>query len=189
MKATKVCEQCGNEFHLDTSPANIKRQRYCSKECVSAKLRVIPEFDERMAQKLKDRASRQPNGCINYTGQNNGSYGQIEYRRKTYLAHRVAYQLAHGNIPDGMFVCHSCDNRLCINPDHLWLGSARDNVVDMVIKGRGRYNPRKKLSDEAMDALRHEILSGETQRALAAKYGVSQSYISMLKSGQRRISN
>jgi hypothetical protein len=72
---------------------------------------------------------------LGYVGTN--GYGRITINYGDELVHRVAYQLAKGNISNGLFVCHSCDNRKCCNPDHLWLGTQADNLTDMYAKGRG----------------------------------------------------
>lgn len=184
--ATKTCQYCGIEFNLNTSPANISRQKYCSTKCSSDSFKSIPSFIERMTNKLNERSLKQDNGCILYTGQNNGNYGQIEYKRKTYLVHRVAYYLAKGDIPKGYIICHSCDTPLCINPDHLWAGTYADNVNDMIAKHRQRYKQLKKIDDNQLRIISIEILSGAKQKEIAKKYGVSQSYVSLIKNGKRR---
>ena len=66
-------------------------------------------------------------------------YGQVSWKRKTTAAHRASYTAFVGEIPSGMFVCHKCDTRSCINPDHLFLGTAKDNSDDMIAKGRKAY--------------------------------------------------
>lgn len=68
-------------------------------------------------------------------------YGQIQHAGVRYSTHRAAYEVWVGPIPDGYYICHRCDNRPCINPDHLFAGTALDNVRDMISKGR-EYHPR-----------------------------------------------
>lgn len=87
-------------------------------------------------------------GCWVWTGSTNGfrrKYGQLTLDcRRTVGAHRVSYVIAHGALPEGMVVCHACDNTLCVRPDHLFLGTQKDNVRDMIAKGRFRFHRREK---------------------------------------------
>jgi DNA-binding transcriptional regulator YiaG len=81
-------------------------------------------------------------------------------------------------------VCHLCDNRLCVNPEHLFLGTQRDNVADMIAKGRqarGQRNGRSKLTAEDIERIRTP--SGVTCHALAAQFGVSHQHISHIRRG------
>lgn len=89
-------------------------------------------LSERLAARVNKTASCWIwNGCKGKDG-----YGAITYRQKYMSAHRAAYIVANGLIPDGMFVCHHCDNKLCVRPDHLFVGTPQDNVLDCVKKGR-----------------------------------------------------
>ena len=120
-------------------------------------------------------------------GRQASGYGYLWYQGVKWLAHRLSWKLAYGEIPEGMIVCHKCDNRVCINPEHLFVGTYSDNANDMVAKGRdpdrrGEKGPRVKLSE----AQAIEIMaSAEPVKLLASRYGVSRGTISQIKSGAR----
>lgn len=124
-------------------------------------------------------------GCWLWQGaiKSNG-YGHLNIDGRTVGAHRVAYELHVGPVPEGMRVLHSCDVRRCVNPDHLHIGTAADNSREMV--ERGRYKGPSRLDSEARVEIRRRLRAGETQRSIAALYGVSQSTISNLSTGRTR---
>ena len=110
----------------------------------------------------------------------NGRYGNFYFDGKNQQAHRIAYQIKHGTIPEGMHVLHRCDNTLCVNPEHLFLGSHKDNMLDRNLKGRakggslpGDLNPNIKLTREIVLEIRQRHNNGETQAALSRIFKVS----------------
>lgn len=117
-------------------------------------------------------------------------YGQINVGNRMLLAHRVAWELKVGPIGRGLRVLHRCDNRACVNPSHLFLGSQSDNIRDMDIKGRRKPNPRRgekhansKLTNEAVLYIRLHYKRGDLQfggGALSKKFGVSAPLVNMI---------
>lgn len=94
---------------------------------------------ERLNSKLQITTS----GCVEWTGYRLISgYGRINIGGKTKMSHRVAWELTNGPIPDGMLVLHSCDNPPCCNIEHLWLGTQKENMSDMIKKGRNYYSQK-----------------------------------------------
>lgn len=113
----------------------------------------------------------------------NKGYGQLMSHRKQYAAHRVAYQLHIGPIPSGKMVCHRCDNPLCVNPAHLWLGTPADNMIDKVSKKRqsafpGESNQAARLTEADVRLIRQSPLSN---KELAAKLSVHRATISAVR--------
>lgn len=121
----------------------------------------------------------------------NNGYGMVALKRgkrKTFSAHRIAWIVANGkDIPAGLMICHKCDNRPCVNPNHLYAGTGRDNNTDTVRRNRGN---RKLGSDCSWSKLTEkqvlDILSSTMkQTLLAKKYGIDPSLVSQIKSGKR----
>jgi hypothetical protein len=104
-------------------------------------------------------------------------------------AHRASYAINVGPIPDGMFVCHRCDNRRCVNPGHLFLRTALDNNRDAARKGRsaiGERNGGTKFSDATVRQIRALHASGIRQCDLAANFGVSRMQVSRIVRNELR---
>ena len=113
-------------------------------------------------------------------------YGHIRHNGETINAHRVAWELTYGLIPEGVCVCHHCDDRMCCNPAHLFLGTRADNNTDKAQKGRsfhpsGEKHGRSALTDVMVLEIRRLYAGGSVlQRELSATYGVSQQQISFI---------
>ena len=128
--------------------------------------------------------------CWEWTGKlmPNG-YGVIRWFRRTTSPHRVSYGMAFGP-PGEKLVCHRCDNRKCVRPGHLFLGTAADNIADMIAKGRNRP-PRGELSGRTNlsngDILRMRVLAndGVMQKELAVRYGISPKQVSVIVTGKQ----
>jgi hypothetical protein len=123
-------------------------------------------------------------GCWLYSGPDNGRGYKRFFTVETgnVYAHRFSYEAHHGQpIPAGMMVCHSCDERACVNPAHLWLGDAKSNLVDMASKDRsthGSRNSQAKLSEgQAAEVFRRYTRGGITMKALGAEFGVSATQV------------
>lgn len=132
-------------------------------------------------------------------GKTKAGYGQLGIDRKTFYAHRLSYEMAHGPIPDNLYVLHRCDNPGCVNPDHLFLGTQTDNMRDASAKGRtavaerhgshthpesvshGELNVASKLTKDQVNEIRHSYETGHVlQGDLALQYGVCQQQISRI---------
>ena len=88
-------------------------------------------------ERLMSRVVFGASDCWHFCGsRNQGGYGRLTVGGRLQVVHRLSYELFVGPIPDGLFVCHRCDNPSCINPDHLWLGTRSENAIDCFQKGR-----------------------------------------------------
>ena len=149
-----------------------------------------------LKEKLQDKYQIDANGCwIWIADKSKQGYGRLTIQsnniKKNVRAHRVSYEVYNGPIPLGMLVCHSCDVPSCINPQHLWLGTAKDNTADRVAKGRsgstgaprGPRGPREHsvgrgtLTQEDVNIIRKKYSEGSSYKDLALAYNTSAKYI------------
>ena len=135
----------------------------------------------------------EPNtGCWLWTATTNDFHGAFWMNGRQQKAHRVAYELYKEPIPKGKQVNHLCSQRTCVNPEHLYIGTQTDNMQDRLRSGgysslpRGEDRPDCKLTDADVRAIRS---STNSNISLAKMYSVSDSLISMIKTGKRRLYN
>ncbi len=164
------CATCGKQFIRA-----VHMEKYCSLEC-----HFFPNVDTRGRDE-----------CWPWRGHLSHGYGAIQRRLVRYQATHLALKFGKGvEVPVGMFACHTCDNPPCCNPEHLWVGTSAENILDMTEKGRrrsltrlGNENPNGKLRDEDIeDILAHPRRYG-LNIELAEKYGVHKAYICRLRRG------
>lgn len=147
----------------------------------------------RITDSLLENCTPEPNsGCWIWLGSSNSDgYPTINRNGKTVLATRVVLEDRDGPLPSGICALHTCDVPPCLNPDHLWGGTQKENMQDKVRKGRwrgasmpGEKHPNHKLSATAVLEI-YRLKGVENQRSIAARYGVSQTSVSAIHCGRK----
>ena len=136
---------------------------------------------ERQLRRYQSRVSvGAENSCWEWSGpMHTQGYGIMYWEGRAEKSHRIAFELAKGSIPAGAYICHTCDNRTCCNPAHLFLGDHLANMQDKARKDRAG----RKLSNAQAAAIR---VDPRTQSAIAAEYGISQPMVGRIKLGKAR---
>jgi hypothetical protein len=169
----KICETCRNPI-----PEKSQGKRFCSRPCI----RTVP-LAERFWSHVDIQA---PDECWLWTGALDGKgYGVITVDYKTARAHRKSYELSIGPIPTGLLICHKCDVRACVNPQHLFPGTYYDNAVDMYQKGRsnpprhrGEKHGNAKVTEETVRLIRSDTRSTV---AISRETGLSETQVSRIR--------
>lgn len=140
----------------------------------------MPRWNQTPIERLIAKTEAMESGCWNWVGTTVGSkthrYGHFRLDGKLILAHRASWLLHGGEIPNGLHVLHRCDNPLCVNPKHLFVGTRSDNMMDMTAKGRhpyplGETHHRAKLTNDEVRAIRASV---QSHNQLARAYGVTK---------------
>lgn len=181
MLLNRTCLRCGAAF--TTHAAWVKRGggKYCGRACSDAAPRPRINLAEHFWTRLDKNGPVHPHDptlgrCWLFVGARHSAafpYGEIGVNGRPRGTHRVAWELTNGPIPEGMCVCHSCDNPPCCNPAHLFLDTDAGNALDKVKKGRA---PTKVSAADVL-AIRARSAAGEQQKRLAAEYGLSRNMV------------
>jgi len=174
----KNCLGCHKIFYPLKWELKRGNGKYCSRRCADIYQKGTPrERFEKFVKKTKTCwlwiGSKDPNG-----------YGKMSYRNYPTNAHRMSWILNKGDIPDSKFILHKCDNPPCVNPDHLFVGTAKDNSTDMVRKGRhARFSNRgescgsSKLRELDVSNIRKMKTMGISVSNIIKHYNISKSQI------------
>lgn len=142
--------------------------------------------DPELREFIDQRSIPEPNsGCSLWDRScNRQGYGSLTWRGRHYRAHRASWIATHGPINDGLYACHKCDVRSCVNPAHLFLGTQKENVRDMMAKGRGTrigtgYH-KAKLSDDEIRAIRADP---RLHRIIAKEHSIHRTAVGQIKNG------
>jgi len=171
---TKICklEGCGTSHY---GHGYCEKHYGRNKRCGDPTVTLIRERGSDLKTFLLSNREISKNGCWNYLGVLHATgYAVITINKKQEGVHRVSWKLFKGEIPGGLWVLHKCDNRKCFNPEHLFLGTQKDNMTDMVNKRRSAFgvkNSHAKLDGKKVKEIRN---SEKSARELARVYGVGQ---------------
>ena len=157
---------------------------------------IDPSASEHLARRLANGLDEAPEGdCWNWQRTtNDDGYPMLRVAGRMVYAHRLAYELAIGPVPDGLHILHSCDNPRCINPAHLSPGTRSQNMKECSERGRariprpiklGEQNGAAKLTDVDVRSIRRLLHKGVTQQAIADRFAVTQRTISDIKLGKK----
>ena len=148
------------------------------------KLNHTNVFGMSLDERFEYYVVRHSRGCWEWNGPLNGRKRPcFKMSGVSYLAHRVSFLLSNGVIPSGKVICHKCDNIICTRPSHLFIGTQRDNIIDMVSKDRqyrpiGDKNPKSKLSEEGVRYIRKNWMSHgsgkHSTKSLAVRFGICE---------------
>lgn len=195
------CDHCGSPTALAATHVRRARKQgaklYCGRRCMGD-ARIDPNCPRRrprvrkcfpraftIAQRLEANSIPEPNsGCYLWLGPITGSgYGHFRLNGQDIIAHRVAYEQTYGPVPKGLFVCHRCDNRACVNPGHLFAGTHEDNMADMAAKKRNAFGERHGMAELTVPLVRAIFVAAGKQRDIAARFSTSQTTVWFIKTG------
>lgn len=188
-KGTKTTTLTMKDYAKKYRQNNLEACRKTTRE-IAAQKRKEPVDISNMTEEQKGNfwsKVEKSDGCWEWTGaKSDPGYGTFNVGYHNVRAHRLSYELLIGEIEQGMFICHKCDNPSCVNPEHLFMGTPGDNMRDMVNKGRnpdifGRNNPVAKLTEQEVKEI---YIDPRINKEIAEDYSISNGYASMIRKGK-----
>lgn len=183
----RPCPGCGKTFRPRHAPTQSGFTTYCSRTCWRTHAVKVP-----LAERFWSKANRSTaDACWEWqAGCTKTGYGEFGVSGKMLRAHRVAWEIVNGPIPPAVDVCHRCDNRRCVNPDHLFLGTRSDNMRDCAAKGRvrgavepGERHSSAKLTEAQVLTILADNVSSHVE--LGLRYGVKKHHIYAIRVGKK----
>lgn len=178
-KVINLCLYCGNQFQTLKTENKRGKGKFCSRICVNKGTprkplslkkilyrNILPESNEK--------------GCWLYTKLIMKGCGHINIKGIKVPAHRISYEIHNGEIPKGMYICHKCDVRACVNPEHLFIGTHQDNMNDKVKKNRAG----RKLNYQQVINIKKRLLTGDSDLSISKEFNVNRQTINKIKLNQ-----
>lgn len=178
----RKCPMCPTEFRI----LGKLSKTYCSKKCQHKSLIKLDHLsEEEKLALMKNKYERfvvKKEGCWDWKGATQKRYGCFNFLRKNLSAHRASWILYNGSISADIHVLHKCDNPPCTNPEHLFLGSHRDNMRDM--RTKGLHKQYSKITKDQAKEIKLLLSQGEKMQAISERYGLSLPSLCDIKAGR-----
>lgn len=182
-----ICPVCGKQFRSTQKRIDDGRGKHCSRSC---SFKGIPRrkripIEEKFWQNVDQSGG--PDACWEWQQHLENGYGRTSINRKQIGSHKVAWELVNGPMPEGLIACHTCDNRACCNPLHIYAGTSKDNAQDASRRKRnahGERNASAVLTADQVAIIRRRLANGERRASLAREYGVAHATIDAIYKGK-----